>query len=78
MTPHLNRLAKQGVQFTRAYTQSTHSDYADVCIVSSLYPLRKTRHHYYSASDPWPKTLIYDLLKPLGYVTAIFSSQNEK
>ena len=78
VTPHLNRLAKQGVQFTRAYTQSTHSDYADVCIVSSLYPLRKTRHHYYSASDPWPKTLIYDLLKPLGYATAIFSSQNEK
>ena len=78
VTPNLNRLAKQGVQFTRAYTQSTHSDYADVCIVSSLYPLRKTRHHYYSASDPWPKTLIYDLLKPLGYTTAIFSSQNEK
>ena len=78
VTPNLNRLAKQGVHFTRAYTQSTHSDYADVCIVSSLYPLRKTRHHYYSANDPWPKTLVYDLLKPLGYSTAIFSSQNEK
>jgi len=78
VTPNLNRLAKQGVHFTRAYTQSTHSDYADVCIVSSLYPLRKTRHHYYSAHDPWPKTLIYDLLKPLGYSTAIYSSQNEK
>lgn len=76
--PHLNRLARSGLQFTRAYAQSTHSDYSDVCILSSLYPLRSVRHHYYSASDPWPKTLIYDLLKPAGYATAIISSQNEK
>lgn len=76
--PNLNRLAKNGVQFTKAYAQSTHSDYSDVCIVSSLYPLRSPRHHYYSSHDPWPKTLIYDLLKPAGYATAIFSSQNEK
>lgn len=78
VTPNLNRLARSGVQFTKAYAQSTHSDYSDVCIVSSLYPLRTPRHHYYSSHDPWPKTLIYDLLKPAGYATAIFSSQNEK
>ncbi len=76
--PHLNALARNGVQFTRAYSQSTHSDYADVCIVSSLYPLRTQNHHYYTPNDPWPKTLIYDLLKPAGYATAIISSQNEK
>jgi arylsulfatase A-like enzyme len=78
ITPHLNALAKAGVQFTKAYSQSTHSDYADVCIVSSLYPLRKRRHHYYRADDPWPKTTIYDRLHQAGYSTAIISSQNER
>ena len=77
VTPNLNRLAKAGVEWTRAYSQSTHSDYADVCIVSSLYPLRSRMHHYYSKNDPWPKTRIYDILKPAGYKTAIISSQNE-
>jgi arylsulfatase A-like enzyme len=76
--PHLTKLSREGVQFTRAYAQSTHSDYSDVCIVSSLYPLRSTGHHYYTRTDPWPKKLIYDLLKPQGYATAIISSQNER
>ena len=75
--PNLNRLTRDSLQFTRSYTQSTHSDYADVCLVSSLYPLRTRRHHYFRKGDPWPKTLIYDVLKPAGYATAIFSSQNE-
>lgn len=76
--PNLSQLARDGVQFTRAYSQSTHSDYSDVCIVSSLYPLRMPGHHYYKKTDPWPKRLIYDLLKPEGFRTAIVSSQNEK
>ncbi len=75
--PHVNGLARGGVHFTNAYSQSTHSDYADPCIVSSLYPLRTRGHHYYSRSDPWPKVLIYDVLKQHGYATAIISSQNE-
>jgi arylsulfatase A-like enzyme len=77
ITPNLNRFARRGLHFRRAYTQSTHSDYADMCIVSSLYPLRSTSHHYYRASDPWSKTLIYDVLKPLGFATANISSSNE-
>jgi arylsulfatase A-like enzyme len=77
VTPNLNKLARCGVEFTNCYCQSTHSDYSDVCIVSSLYPLRKRRHYYYSTDDPWPATRIYDLLRPLGYATAIISSQNE-
>ncbi len=75
--PNLNKLARNGVQFTSAYAQSTHSDYSDVTIVSSLYPLRSPRHHYYSAHDPWAKTLVYDLLKPAGG-DGNLSSQNEK
>jgi arylsulfatase A-like enzyme len=77
ITPNINRLARKGLQLSRAYAESTHSDYADVCLVSSLYPLRTRHHHYYRTEDPWPKTLLYDLLKPQGYDTAIISSQNE-
>lgn len=76
--PHLNQLARNGVRFTRAYAQSTHSDYSDVSVYSSLYPLRTREHHYYRKNDPWPKTLLYDVLKPAGYSTAHVSSQNER
>ncbi|QDV12051.1 Arylsulfatase [Rosistilla oblonga] len=77
VAPNLTRLAAEGLTWNRAYAQSTHSDYADVCIVSSLYPLRTQRHHYYRSDDPWPKTLAFDLFKQAGYATAIMSSQNE-
>jgi arylsulfatase A-like enzyme len=77
--PHLAELARSGHFFPNCYANSTHSDYSDPCILSSLYPLRSTstRRHYYRREDPWPKVLIYDLLKQYGYATAIFSSQNE-
>ncbi len=75
--PNINRLANQGLQMRRAYAQSTHSDYADPCLLSSLYPLRNQQHHYYTPADPWPRRLLYDVLKPYGYATAIISSQNE-
>ncbi|WP_417391035.1 sulfatase [Gimesia sp.] len=77
VTPHLNQLARNGLNFTRCYAQSTHSNYADPCLFSSLYPLRTTGHHYYSRTDPWPKVMLYDVLKQHGYATAIYSSQNE-
>lgn len=75
--PALNRLAASGLNFTRTYAQSTHSNYADPAILSSLYPLRTNHHHYYSLADPWPKTLVYDVAKSHNYATAIVSSQNE-
>ncbi len=76
ITPNLNALADRGLEFTRAYAPSTHTDYSDVSILSSLYPLRTREHHYYKTSDPWPKTLIYDLLKPAGYATALIAAEN--
>jgi arylsulfatase A-like enzyme len=75
--PALDRLAARSLRFTHCYAQSTHSDYSDVCVASSLFPLRTRDHHFYEPSDPWPKTLIYDLLKPHGYATAVISAQNE-
>jgi phosphoglycerol transferase MdoB-like AlkP superfamily enzyme len=75
--PNVAILARTGHFFPNCYANSTHSDYSDPCILSSLYPLRTTRHHFYRHEDPWPKVLIYDLLKQYGYATAMFSSQNE-
>lgn len=75
--PHVANLAKEGHFFPECYSSSTHSDYSDPSILSSLYPLRTIKPHFYSKTDPWPKVLIYDVLKQYGYTTAIFSSQNE-
>lgn len=75
--PTLNRLAAGGLQLTRTYAASTHSNYADPALLSSLYPLRARHHHYYSLADPWPKALVYDVAKPHGCATAVISSQNE-
>ncbi len=75
--PHLDRLAESSLVFGQAYCQSTHSDYADLCPLSSQYPLRSRRHHWY-ADLSYPRVLIYDILKGIGYRTAIFSSQNEE
>lgn len=75
--PAVDALAHNGVQFTRAYSQTTHTDYSTTALYSSLFPLRTVRHLYFHANDPWPKTLFYDVLKPAGYATAIISSQNE-
>ncbi len=76
--PTVNQLAREGVRFTRAYSQATHTDYATTALYSSLFPLRTPRHVYFHQNDPWPKTLFYDVLKPDGYATAIISSQNER
>jgi arylsulfatase A-like enzyme len=75
--PVVNALAQGGVQFTHAYSQTTHTDYSTTALYSSLFPLRTRRHLYFHPNDPWPKTLFYDVLKPFGYATAIISSQNE-
>jgi arylsulfatase A-like enzyme len=76
IVPNLNALARAGVELTRAYSMSTHTDYSDVATLSSLYPLRTRDHHYYDAADPWPKTLLYDALKRAGYATALVSAEN--
>lgn len=76
--PFVSGLAMEGLHFTNAYAQSTHSNYADPCVFSSLYPLRSATHHYYQLTDPWPKTMLYDVLHEYMYSTAMFSSQNER
>lgn len=75
--PALDALAAGGRIFTRHYTLSSHSNYADIPPLSSHYPLRSAWYHIYPENPPYPRVLIYDLLHGLGYRTAIVSSQNE-
>ncbi|MEO8275926.1 MAG: sulfatase-like hydrolase/transferase [Thermoanaerobaculia bacterium] len=75
-TPRLHALAAESTVFARAYATATHSDYAQTSILASLHP-RKFDHHDYFRDLAYPRTLLWDLLQPLGYRTALFSCQNE-
>lgn len=75
--PHVDSVAAEGRVYLDNYTQSSHSNYADLAPLSSHYPLRSEQMHVYPENPPYPRTLIYDLLSEAGYRTAIFSSQNE-
>jgi arylsulfatase A-like enzyme len=75
--PTIDALARQSRVFTNAYVQASHSNYADLVPLSSHYPLRSPEMYEYPENPPYPRVLIYDVLKALGYKTAIFSSQNE-
>lgn len=70
-------LARKSWVFANNYSQASHSNYSDPCPLSSHYPLRSPTPHVYPVNPPYPRVLIYDVLKTLGYRTSIFSSQNE-
>lgn len=75
-TPRLEALAAESIVFARAYATATHSDYAQTSILSSLHPRKFDRHDYF-VDLAYPRTLIWDVLRPAGYRTALFSCQNE-
>jgi arylsulfatase A-like enzyme len=75
--PATNELASEARVFLNAYSQASHTDYATVTPFSSHFPLRSKTSYAYPEKIPYPRVLIYDVLKALGYHTAIFSSSNE-
>lgn len=75
--PTLEALAGAGRVFLNTYTQASHTNYATITPLSSHYPLRSASEHPYPENPTYPRVLIYDVLKALGYRTAIFSSSNE-
>lgn len=76
VTPNLDRIAAASLRSMRTWSTSTHSSYAQMAVLSSLFPRRGTRLDTYRHID-YPRSLPQDLLRPLGYDTATFSSQNE-
>ncbi len=75
--PYLDVLAEQGLLFTNAYAQSNATDYSVPSILSSLYPLRHREQNVFDDLR-YPRTLIHDVLKAVGYRTGVFSSSNDR
>ncbi len=75
--PALDRQASASRIFSKAYCQANNSFAGDPCALSGQYPVRERGMHIYPVDPPYPRVLIWDVLKALGYRTAIISSQNE-
>jgi len=75
-TPNLLALARESIDFQRAYATSTHSDYAQTSILGSHYPRTTQRHDYFTHLD-YPRALPWDVLGVRGWRSAVISTQNE-
>ncbi len=75
-TPNIDRLASNSVRFRRAYTTATHSNYAQMAVLSSLFPRRGTALDMYHKLD-YPRVLPHDVFHLAGHRTATISSQDE-
>jgi arylsulfatase A-like enzyme len=75
--PSLDSLARESTVYSDAVAPAAQSDYSTTSILSSQYPLRNVSFHPFPTRVPYPRVLAYDVLKPFGYRTAVFSSQNE-
>jgi len=76
--PAVEALGREGCVFTDCVTPASHTDYACPAVFSSHYPLRARDVYRYPKNPPYPRVMIYDVLKALGWRTALFSSQNEE
>jgi arylsulfatase A-like enzyme len=75
--PAVEWLARDSRVFLDARSQSSQTSYAVLTPLSSHFPLRSAAQYAYPENPSYPRTLIHDVLKKLGYRTAVFSSSNE-
>ena len=76
--PFIKTLKKESIFFDKAYAPASHSNYADLAVWYSQYPLRFSGRYTYSQNDPWRGISIFHVFKCMGYKTAYISFQNEK
>jgi arylsulfatase A-like enzyme len=76
VTPNIDALARKGVWVNRVWTTATHSNYAQMAILSSLFPRRRNTLEMYRYLS-YPRFLFHDLFHQLNYKTATISSQDE-
>lgn len=76
--PALEALARNGCVFADCVTPASHTDYAAPAVFSSHYPLRSRDIYRYPKDPAYPRVMIYDVLKALGWRTALFSSEDEE
>lgn len=75
-TPNLDRIAQRSLRARRAWSTATHSNYAQMAILSSLFPRRTSGLDVYKRLD-YPRVLLHDVFHTLGYATGTISSQDE-
>lgn len=76
ITPNLDRVAAKSLRLRRAWSTATHSNYAQMAILSSLFPRRSGGLDTYRRLD-YPRVLLHDVFHELGHATATISSQDE-
>ncbi len=81
-TPHIDRLAQQGVRSTSFYTASPTCTVSRATLLTGRYPQRIRLNHQLSAAQNLgiglrqSERLIPQYVKPLGYTTACFGKWN--
>lgn len=76
VTPNLDRIAARSLRFRKAWSTATHSNYAQMAILSALFPRRTVGLDVYRRLD-YPRVLLHDFFAKAGYQTATISSQDE-
>ncbi len=76
--PAVDAFARGAVRFSRAWTVAPQTNYAAPSPLSSQYPLRSSRLYVYPAALPFPRVMLFDVLKARGYRVGVFSSQDER
>jgi arylsulfatase A-like enzyme len=75
--PSVEAIAAESRRYLDSYTTATQTNLAAAVPLSGQYPLRDPGPRAYPEKPAYPRLLLYDLLAPLGWRSAIFSSQNE-
>jgi uncharacterized sulfatase len=70
-TPHLDRLAKEGVCSTRAYCASPTCTPSRVSLLTGTFPSIHGAYAIGVTADPFPRPLLPEALKAAGYTTAL-------
>jgi arylsulfatase A-like enzyme len=76
VSPHMDRMAADGVQLDHCYAAASFSSYSLVSTFTSLYMLRSEENDHFRRTD-FHHVGIHDVLKRFGYELTLFSSGNE-
>jgi arylsulfatase A-like enzyme len=71
-TPNLDRMAREGVHFDRAYCPAPICTPARVSLLTGRYPSSHGAYSIGVTADPLPRPTVADLLGAAGYATALF------
>ena len=75
-TPHIDRLAREGIRFTRCYSPAPTCSPLRQSLFTGLYPVRNGAHPNHSQVYDKVRSLAH-YLRPLGYRTAIVGKRHE-